>query len=164
MNQSRVQYQRRVDDYGKTKFLGECSHSNVLNLRTSIIGHELSTSHSLLEWFLRQNVSIYGFKNAIFSGFPTCVVATFLHNIITSNLFVSGTYHFSSEPIDKFTLLTLFSDIYAKDISIIPKDLPIIDRSLDSSLLRSIIPYTTDSWPDMIKLMRQSSLDTSTNE
>src|SRR5208282_6817882 len=41
------------DVYGRTKLLGEVTAENILTLRTSIIGRELSNGHGLLEWFLR---------------------------------------------------------------------------------------------------------------
>ncbi|NOT46628.1 MAG: SDR family oxidoreductase, partial [Acidobacteria bacterium] len=41
-----------TDLYGKSKNLGEVTTGNSLTLRTSIIGRELGTGHSLIEWFL----------------------------------------------------------------------------------------------------------------
>lgn len=147
-----------VEAYGKTKYLGEINHENTLNIRTSMIGHELSSAHSLLEWFLAQEDTVFGFKNAIFSGFPTYVIADFLGYILTNSLFISGTYHFSSEPIDKCTLLELIAKEYSKPIRIIPRLTPSIDRSLDSSLLRERFSFTTQPWPIMIKSMRAMSV------
>ena len=43
-----------VDVYGLSKYLGEVVGAGALTLRTSIIGHELSSSRSLLNWFLSQ--------------------------------------------------------------------------------------------------------------
>ncbi|HEY0659085.1 MAG TPA: sugar nucleotide-binding protein, partial [Pyrinomonadaceae bacterium] len=40
------------DLYGKSKNLGEVVAENCLTLRTSIIGRELTSRHSLVEWFL----------------------------------------------------------------------------------------------------------------
>ena len=42
------------DLYGISKFKGEIKSNNVLNIRTSIIGIELNSSYSLLNWFLSQ--------------------------------------------------------------------------------------------------------------
>ena len=44
--------------YGFSKILGEVSYIDTLTLRTSIIGHELNSNLSLLEWFLSQNKSL----------------------------------------------------------------------------------------------------------
>lgn len=40
------------DLYGKSKCLGEVSYGKHLTLRTSIIGHELTSAVSLVDWFL----------------------------------------------------------------------------------------------------------------
>ena len=42
-----------LDLYGRSKLLGEVQQEGVLTLRTSMIGLELRTGHSLIEWFLR---------------------------------------------------------------------------------------------------------------
>ena len=45
-----------LDLYGRSKQFGEVVGPNCLTLRTSIIGRELKSSRSLIEWFLGQNV------------------------------------------------------------------------------------------------------------
>ena len=56
----------------KANFWVKLTGKNCLTFRTSIIGRELETRHGLVEWFLNnQNKQVNGFKNAIFSGFPT---------------------------------------------------------------------------------------------
>ena len=45
------------DLYGKTKYLGELiNYSNCITIRTSIIGPELKTKKSLLEWFCLRKI------------------------------------------------------------------------------------------------------------
>ena len=57
------------DLYGKSKFIGEVhDQKHVITLRTSIIGHELDSSHALVDWFLSQQGSVKGYTKAIFSG------------------------------------------------------------------------------------------------
>ncbi len=64
------------DLYGKSKYIGELHDlPNAITLRTSIIGHELNSSHSLVDWFLSQEGSVRGFSQAIFSGLPTAELA-----------------------------------------------------------------------------------------
>ena len=63
------------DIYGQSKFLGEIHAPNNLTIRTSIIGHELNSSLSLVDWFLSQEKEVCGYKNAIFSGLPTVEIA-----------------------------------------------------------------------------------------
>ena len=55
------------DLYGKSKFIGELHDvSHAITLRTSIIGHELQSAESLIDWFLSQKELFcqYGHKRA----------------------------------------------------------------------------------------------------
>lgn len=140
------------DTYGLTKLLGEVDYSHALTLRTSIIGHELNSNVSLISWFMSQQNECKGFSRAIYSGFPTIVVASFINEIILEN-FISGVYHFSSMPINKFELLKLVASEYSKKIIINPDDELKIDRSLNSDRLRSKLNWLPDTWPVMIKKM-----------
>ena len=149
------------DTYGLTKFMGEVDYPHTLTLRTSIIGHELNSKLSLVDWFLSQNKECKGFTKAIFSGFPTIVMANFLENYILKNFF-SGIYNFSSEPINKFDLLKLVAAEYKKDIVINPSTDLIIDRSLNSEKLKKITGFTPSSWPTMIKKMHQHYIESGT--
>lgn len=143
------------DLYGKTKFLGEVIDSKDITLRTSIIGHELETSHSLLEWFLSQEREVTGFRKAIFSGLPTVELARIIHKFIIPNKNLRGLYHVSSEPIDKFTLLKLISEIYGKEIKVTPDDNFIIDRSLSSKKFKQETGFAPLSWENMIHEMHK---------
>ncbi len=42
------------DLYGRTKLLGEVDYPNSITLRTSIVGHEIGSSVSLIDWFLSE--------------------------------------------------------------------------------------------------------------
>lgn len=143
------------DLYGKTKFLGEVVSSNDITLRTSIIGHELETSHSLLEWFLSQEHEVKGFRKAIFSGLPTVELARIIHEFIIPNKNLKGLYHVSADPIDKFALLNLISEIYSKKIKVTPDDKLIIDRSLSSKKFRQETGFVPLSWENMIHEMHK---------
>lgn len=46
-----------LDLYGSSKRLGEVDYGGHLTLRTSIIGHELTSDVSLVDWFLSQSGS-----------------------------------------------------------------------------------------------------------
>ena len=107
------------DLYGKSKNLGEVVDENCLTIRTSIIGRELQTEHSLVEWFLSNDgKKVKGFTNAIYSGFPTVYLAEILENLIVNFKNLTGLYHISSEPINKFELLQLIKKAYKVDIEI----------------------------------------------
>ena len=58
-----------VETTGHAKILGELTYLNTLTLRTSIIGHELQTKYSLLNWFLSQKKSVKGSSPSA-PGFP----------------------------------------------------------------------------------------------
>lgn len=142
-----------TDLYGRTKYLGEVTYGKHLTLRTSIIGHELSSNVSLIDWFLNQKDQVNGYTKAIFSGFPTCYIAKLLAEKIIPNENLNGLYHLSSEAIDKYTLLSDIATIYHKDIIINPSEDLVIDRSLNSAPLRNEINFTPPSWNELIKYM-----------
>ncbi len=139
-----------IDLYGKSKSLGEVDYAPHLTLRTSIIGHELSSSFSLIDWFLSQENKTKGFSKAIFSGLPTCVIAKLLAEHILPRSEIIGLYHLSVDPIDKFSLLKLVSTIYNKEIEIEESTELTIDRSLNSNSLRQLISFKIPTWEAMI--------------
>ncbi len=142
------------DLYGKSKNLGEVVTGNCLTLRTSIIGRELETAHSLVEWFLsNRGKSVKGFVNAIYTGFPTIVLADILSNLIENYPNLCGLYHVSSEPINKYNLLSLINEAYRAEIDIEPFEDFVIDRSLDSNKFREATGFEPTNWKEMIKRM-----------
>lgn len=147
------------DLYGKSKCLGEVDYSPHLTLRTSIIGHELSSSVSLVDWFLSQQKETRGFSKAIFSGLPTCYIAKLLVEKILNNQSLSGIFHLSVNPIDKYSLLKLVSEIYCKSININKFDEFVIDRSLNSTLLRKEIDFYPPSWRELIEYMHEDFVE-----
>ena len=142
-----------TDLYGLSKRLGEVINNNAITLRTSIIGHELSGQRSLINWFLAQEETIKGFSKAIFSGLPTIEIARIIEHYIIPHPNLTGLYHVSADPIDKFSLLKLVAKIYHKNIKILEDQTLIIDRSLDSSLFRGQTGYSTPKWPDLVNNM-----------
>lgn len=142
------------DLYGKSKYLGEVIRENCLTLRTSIIGRELRTAHSLVEWFLSsKGKEVKGFVNAIYSGFPTIYLAEILENIIINFRNLSGLYHVSSQSINKFELLQLIKEAYKIDIEMERFEDFYIDRSLDSSKFRKATGFEPPDWKKMIQMM-----------
>lgn len=141
------------DLYGRTKYLGEVDYENAVTLRTSIIGHELTSARSLVDWFLNQSGEIRGFRRAIFSGLPTIEVARVIREFVIPNPELRGVYHISVNPINKYDLLRLIAKTYAKDVVIVPDDQLVIDRSLNSDLFQTTTGYTPKPWPELIKTM-----------
>jgi dTDP-4-dehydrorhamnose reductase len=142
------------DLYGRTKFLGEATGAQSLTLRTSIIGRELESAHSLVEWFLsNRGGKVKGYTKAIYTGFPTVIMAEIIADLIEKHPHLSGLYHVSSEPVNKFELLGLMRDAYQAQIEIEPDTDFQIDRSLDSSRFREATGFKPLSWPEMIAAM-----------
>ncbi len=143
-----------IDLYGRTKYLGEVGGDRCLTLRTSIIGHELDSNRSLVDWFLTQKDKCKGYKGAIYSGFPTIVMADVLFKkVIPANL--SGIYNLSSNPISKYDLLKLIAKTYRKKIIVEADETFKIDRSLDSGLLQGKLQFSPDPWEMMVQKMHQ---------
>jgi len=139
------------DLYGKSKELGEVKdRSHVLTLRTSLIGHELQSNHSLVDWFLNQKDKVQGYTKAVFSGLTTVEMAKVIHNKILSQANRSGLYHLSVNPISKFDLLNLVKRFYNKKIEIIPTDTITIDRSLIGKRFNDDFNYEPPGWEDLI--------------
>lgn len=153
-NYSEADISNATDVYGKSKNLGEVTGENCLTLRTSIIGRELQTNHSLVEWFLSNRGSkIRGYVNAVYSGFPTIVLADIIADLIENHQNLSGLYQVSAEPIDKYELLKLINEAYEADVEIEPFEDFYIDRSLDSTKFRQETGFQPASWREMIKQM-----------
>ncbi len=143
-----------LDLYGISKRFGEVAEGNCLTVRTSIIGPEIGSSHSLLDWFLgNEGGEVKGYSNAVFSGFPTVVLADILGDVIERPPDLAGLFHVSAEPIDKFTLLQLVRDAYGARIAIVPDGELVIDRSLDSGRFREATGFVPRPWPAMIREM-----------
>lgn len=141
------------DLYGRTKLLGEVEYPHCLTLRTSIIGHEINRSKSLIDWFLQQSSDVKGFRRAVFSGLPTVEVARVLSEFVLPNKNLSGLFHLSVEPITKFDLLNLVAQVYGKKVCIKADDQLVIDRSLNSDRFRRATGFAPRSWPELINQM-----------
>lgn len=145
------------DLYGISKHLGEViEYENAITLRTSIIGRELTTAYSLVDWFLAQTGEIKGFDKAIFSGLPTCELATVIRDYVIPKPELKGLYHVSAMPISKYELLRLIAAEYGKDTRIIRDDQFVIDRSLVSTRFSKATGYVAPNWPELIKRMHEA--------
>jgi dTDP-4-dehydrorhamnose reductase len=144
-----------TDLYGISKKIGEVvKEPHVITIRTSIIGHELNSCHSLLEWFLNQEKFVDGYANAFFSGLPTIELSEVIEKYIIPNEHLNGLYHVSSKSISKYHLLKLINEIYDKNISIKKNETFSINRSLDSIKFQNVTGYTSKTWQDLILKMK----------
>ena len=141
------------DLYGISKYMGEVKYDHSITIRTSIIGHELSSNFSLIEWFLSQASRVNGFTNAIYTGLPTVEIADIIADYIIPDKNLSGLYHVSSNPISKYELLNIVSDIYGKKIKINPYDDYFDNKSLISEKFRKITGYQPPDWDVLIGKM-----------
>lgn len=141
------------DLYGKSKFLGEVDYPHAVTLRTSIIGHELNSKRALVDWFLSQENECNGFTKAIFSGFPTVVLAQIIRDVVIPKTDLTGVYHVAAKPISKFDLISLIADVYGKKIKIIPNDCLKIDRSLNAARFNAATGYEAQPWLTLIQQM-----------
>ena len=142
------------DSYGRSKLLGEPTGPSCLTIRSSYIGPEVSTSHGLLEWFLRQRGEVRGFRRAVFSGFTTDAFSRAVVLVIRDYPGLMGLWHVASEPITKFDLLTLLKDAYGVPVQIEADDMVVCDRTLDGARFRETTGYSPPSWPAMVAEMR----------
>ena len=141
------------DVYGITKLMGEVQYPHSISIRTSIIGHELQGGDGLVSWFLSQQKSCECYSSAIFSGFPTVVLAQIIRDIVIPRTDLNGVYHIASNPISKCDLLRLIAEVYGKKIKFITNDKVDINRSLSAERFQAITGYIPPDWPQLIKLM-----------
>lgn len=141
------------DLYGISKYLGEVHSSHAITLRTSIIGHELQRSQGLISWFLGQEGRCKCYSHAIFSGFPTVVLAQIICDHVIPRPDLSGLYHVAANPISKCDLLKLVAEIYGKSIEIVPDERVVIDRSLRADRFRNATGYEPPDWRQLIQQM-----------
>jgi dTDP-4-dehydrorhamnose reductase len=140
-----------TDLYGRSKLLGEVREAPALTLRTSIIGWELERASGLLEWFAAQDGgAVKGFAGAIFSGLTTEALARVMETVVLDHPGLTGLYHVSADPIDKFALLCRLRDALGLSVEITRVEEPRINRALDSSRFAAATGIAIPSWSDMI--------------
>ena len=145
------------DIYGRSKRLGEVDQSGHLTIRTSTIGHETKTKYGLLEWFLTQR-HCKAFDRAIFSGFPTVVLAEIIRDVIIPNPKITGLYHLAADPISKAELLKLVADIYGHRVDMVLDHDFVTDRSLDASNFNKMSGYLIPTWPELVHIMHDHAI------
>ncbi|WP_055073739.1 SDR family oxidoreductase [Pseudanabaena sp. 'Roaring Creek'] len=146
-----------VDLYGRTKLLGEVTSPNCLTIRTSIIGRELNSQNSLVEWFISQKgKTVKGFDRAIYTGFTTQTLAQIVEKIILEQPNLEGMWHISSDPTTKYQLLNMMNQAFNLGITIEKDESFICDRSLNSQKFRDFTGYTPPTWEEMIAQLAAS--------
>ncbi|MEO6508818.1 MAG: SDR family oxidoreductase [Patescibacteria group bacterium] len=110
------------DIYGKSKSLGEVSAKNIYNIRCSLIGPEVRTHSSLMDWLLYQpkNAVINGFTNHFWNGITTLHFAKICQGVIKNKTSLPQIHHLvPSDSITKAELLMVLTKKFGrKDIKI----------------------------------------------
>jgi dTDP-4-dehydrorhamnose reductase len=124
-----------LDLYGRSKSLGEVSAPEFMNLRVSIIGREVMSNFSLVDWFLSQDygAEVNGYTNHLWNGITTIAFTRIAAGIIRNNKFTSGTFHIiPNDDMSKYELLQQLRKYFSReDILISPVNAPtFVDRSL----------------------------------
>ena len=115
-----------LDVYGKSKSLGEVNKKNFFNIRVSIIGKELNTKNSLVEWFLsnKNSFKIFGFTDHLWNGVTTNVFAELLLTIIEKNIQLPSVFHLvPKDKVNKCVLLNYLKDHFQfENLKVIKKN------------------------------------------
>ena len=124
-----------VDVYGLTKNIGELSISDSMLIRCSIVGKELRSRNSLLEWVLSQpkTALINGYVNHIWNGVTTLHFSQIIAGVIKSGTYKPGVVHLVPKDIvNKYELIKLIASNFGRsDLQIIQFEAEIpINRSL----------------------------------
>lgn len=139
------------DLYGRTKLLGEVNRPGCLTIRTSIFGRDFFKQSAFLEWFLsNRGGKVKGYKNAIYAGFPTQVLARIMGDIILDYPNLAGLYQIASQPISKYELLVKLREAMGLDIEIESCEDHPCDRSLSAARFVTATGYQIPGWDQML--------------
>jgi dTDP-4-dehydrorhamnose reductase len=108
-----------LDDYGKSKSLGECSDNSMV-IRTSIIGEEKENFISLISWAKSmKNKEVKGFTNHLWNGITTNYFGKICKKIILKDLYKEGLFHvYSNSDITKAEMLRVFNNKWNLNLKI----------------------------------------------
>ena len=137
-----------IDNYGKTKALGEFNRKNHLLIRTSIIGFEINNNaRGLLSWFLNSRGEIFGFDKVIWSGVTTLELSKGLKFTILNE--IDGLWNFTNgTPISKYQLLNQIKLKFGINKVEIKKD---NQKNIDMSLKSTRnIDFSIQTYQEMI--------------
>jgi dTDP-4-dehydrorhamnose reductase len=122
---SRTSLRDAHDTYGISKATVssqlEIAASYTKIIRTSIIGHELHSHVSLLDWFLQSETSVRGYTNHYWNGITTLMWAQLAKRLMDEwnsfpvlNQYATLPYH------TKYEILTIMREVYDIEIEIAP--------------------------------------------
>ena len=126
------------DDYGISKRIAsdyiKKFSTNTKIIKTSIIGPELDSKSSLLEWFLNSKTDIKGYTRVLWSGITTLEWSKQCLDLINNwdeyerENIIEGTC------LSKYNLLNSIKETFNKNINIIPEDKININKCLKGNI------------------------------
>lgn len=131
------------DEYGISKRIAsdyiKKFSTNTKIIKASIIGPELDSKSSLLEWFLNSKTDVKGYTKAMWSGITTLEWAKQCLNLINNWDKLERENIIESTCLSKYDLLNLIKEIFNKDINVIPEDKISINKCLKGNIIVSSI-------------------------
>lgn len=115
------------------------SASKTKIIKTSIIGPEIKSKSSLLEWFLNSTSAVTGFSNAMWNGITTLEWSKNCENIINNWDSYSTETILYSDCISKFEVLETIKTIFLKEIDIMKDDRPAKNKCLKGDVYTGTI-------------------------
>ena len=103
-------------------------------IKTSIIGPELNTKVSLLEWFLGSEEEISGYSKAYWNGNTTLQWAKICYGMMSDWDDYDKLNIISTQNVSKYELLNIMKDVFNKNIKINENDSVEIDKCLTKTL------------------------------
>jgi dTDP-4-dehydrorhamnose reductase len=125
-----------IDIYGETKNAGEQSATDSMLIRCSIVGKELKSRNSLLEWVISQPIGakVEGYVNHLWNGVTTLHFSQIISGVIKSGAYKPGILHLVPRDIvSKFELINLISSEFGRS------DLQISQFEAETPINRSLI-------------------------
>ncbi len=144
------------DLYGRSKLLGEVTGENCLTIRTSFFG--LSPRRlGLVNWLLQQQGrAIKGYTRSVFNGISAMTLARLIADVIGQKIPLTGLYHVGGYTISKYDLLVMLARTLEVDVTVEPVDVPVLDRSLDSSRFWEAVQLPVPTLQDMVDELKHS--------
>lgn len=126
------------DDYGLSKkrasdFL-KLEGKKTKILKSSIIGPELNSKYSLMDWFLNSNKTVFGYSEAMWNGNTTLEWANQCYDLMTNWENYEKETVLEGECLSKYDLLKKIKSVFSKEISILAKDEVKCDKCLRGNI------------------------------
>lgn len=112
------------DLYGRSKADGEGLSPELMTIRTSIVGKEVSSNNSLMNWVLCQPTKkeIYGYTNHLWNGVTTLAFSRVVEGVVASNQFAKGKVHLVPDDfLTKAELVTTIAQAFQREDLIVTK-------------------------------------------